>query len=107
RMEAERKECLLVGMAPAVIKVKRAQLRLDRRIALLANAEGVRHHAATHGGKWPASLAEGELPLAPDPLTDKPFAYRVDGGLATLDAPAPKGAEAKTHGFRVELTLAK
>ena len=94
-------------MAPFALMGFLYVVSLDRRIALLANAEGLRHHAATHGGKWPTSLAEVELPLPPDPMTDKPFAYRIDGATAILDAPAPKGADASAHAFRVELTLKK
>lgn len=107
RLEAERKEALLADLAPAVIKVKRAQLRLDRRLALLANVEGLRDYAAGHGGKWPAALGEVGLPLPPDPMTGQTFTYRVKDGTAILEAPAPKEADAKGHAFRIELTLAK
>ncbi|HVS38252.1 MAG TPA: hypothetical protein VMS17_22025, partial [Gemmataceae bacterium] len=70
---------------PAVEKVFAARTRTDRRIAALRCVEAVRLYAAAHDGKPPASLDDiKDLPLPMDPVTGKPFDYRVVGDRAYL-----------------------
>jgi hypothetical protein len=64
--------------------IKRAQARLDQRIALLRCVEALRIYAAEHDSKLPAKLDDIRLPLPVDPATGKPFAYKVEGKTAHL-----------------------
>ncbi len=67
---------------PATKAVRRAQARLDQRIALLRHVEALRLHAAEHDGKLPAKLSEVSVPLPDDPVTGKPFRYELTGATA-------------------------
>ncbi len=94
--EAERKAAkatLFSGLLPSMHMVRRAQGRLEQRIALLRHVEAIRLYAATHGGKVPAKLSEIDVPLPIDPFTGKPFRYEVIGGVAHLRGIPPKGDE--------------
>ena len=78
---------------PAVATVRRAQGRLEQRIALLRHVEALRLYAAGHKGAWPASLSAIPVPLPDDPFTGKPFRYEVIGKTAHLRGTPPRGAE--------------
>jgi hypothetical protein len=92
-------------LLPAMEKVRLAQTRLDRRIALLRVIEALRLHAAASGGKLPERLADVTVvPVPDDPGTGKPFAYRADGKTATLSSTLP-GEPAEHNGLRYRLTL--
>ena len=68
---------------PAVTKVFAARARTDRRIAALRCVEAVRLYAAAHDGKPPATLDDlKDTPVPDDPVTGKPFGYRVVGDRA-------------------------
>ena len=73
--------------------VRRAQARLDQRIALLRHVEALRLYAAEHDGALPANLSEISVPLPDDPFTGKPFRYEVTGDTAHLRGTPPPGAE--------------
>lgn len=79
---------------PAAWKVHHAHLRTERRVALFCACEAVRLHAATHGGKLPATLADVSVPVPSDPATAKPFAYEVTATGYRLDALPPAGRAA-------------
>lgn len=65
-----------------------AELRQDRRIAVLRVIESLRYHAATHNGALPHSLSQiTEVPVPDDPATGKPFEYRLNGNSADLSGP--------------------
>jgi hypothetical protein len=81
------------GFLPAVQKIRRAQGRLEQRIALLRHVEAIRMHAAANGGKVPAKLADVDGPLPVDPFTGKPFRYEVVDGVAHVRGSPPKGDE--------------
>jgi hypothetical protein len=81
--------------------VKRAQARLDQRIALLRCVEALRIYAAENDGKLPAKLDDIRLPLPVDPATGKPFAYKVENKAAYLHG-EPLGVE-----VRYEVTIGK
>jgi hypothetical protein len=81
---------LATFLLPAMLKVFAARARTDRKFAALRCVEAVRLYAAAHGGKLPPTLADiKEVPVPDDPLTGKPFEYRLAGDKATLRGPAP------------------
>jgi hypothetical protein len=82
-------------LLPAVLTVRMAGARLERRIAILRHVEAVRMYAAEHDGKLPASLSDCTVPLPVDPLFGKPFGYSVEGDTAVIMAPPPPGADYK------------
>jgi len=78
----------------------------DRYIALLRTVEALRNHLARHG-QLPERLDQiSDVPLPLDPFTDKPFSYRTDGHLGTLEALAPPGRWPGS-GWRIEMTVAE
>ncbi len=61
--------------------------RTDRRVAALEYAEALRLYAAANG-KWPDKADDvTDVPLPDDPMTGKPFEYRVQDTKATIAAP--------------------
>jgi hypothetical protein len=101
---------ILAGLLlPAVDKVHFATVRLQRRIDALRIVEALRLHAALHDGKLPEKLSDiTDVPIPPDPASGKSFDYKLDGGKATLTAPAPAGEKPNQSNFlRYEITLKK
>lgn len=90
RIEAE--GWILFDLAPGIAKVRSAQARLDRRIAMLRHVEALRLYAAEHA-KLPQELSDVSVPLPDDPLTGRPFAYDLIGKTAHLRATPPKSHE--------------
>jgi hypothetical protein len=78
---------------PAIVKVRWAQARLEQRIGLLRHVEALRLYAAEHDGRLPQTLAEVSVPLPDDPITGKPYLYKLEGSTAHLRNTAPKGLE--------------
>ncbi|MFL5340251.1 MAG: hypothetical protein ACJ8F7_08860 [Gemmataceae bacterium] len=94
-------------LAPAVEKVMQANMRADRRFAMLRVVEAVRLYAADHDGRPPAKLADvTDVPIPTDPGTGKPFEYAVKGDHATITGPDPTG-ETPTLGMVYNVTLKK
>jgi hypothetical protein len=87
-------------LVPAIIKVRRAQSRLEQRIALLRHVEALRIYAAANDGKLPAKLSDFTVPLPDDPFTGKPFRYEVEGNTAHFRGTPPAG-EVKNPGYNV------
>ena len=84
---------LLGGLgSPAYEKVFQAAHRLERHLATLRCVEALRLHAARHG-RWPAKLDDlKDVPVPLDPVTGKPFEYKVrDGNHALVSTPVPTG----------------
>ena len=83
---------LLTGLsggrnADFLAKVCEAVGRTDRRFAALQCVEALRMYAAQNG-KWPASLEDvTDAPPPNDPVTGKPFEYRVQENKAVITAP--------------------
>lgn len=76
-------------LLPAVGRVMLATTRGERRLDALRTVEALRLHAAKTGA-WPKSLADIQaVPVPDDPMTGKPFEYRVEGDTAILRGPAP------------------
>jgi hypothetical protein len=96
------------ALVPALAGVRRAQLRLDQRIALLRHVEALRFHAAEHDGKLPAHLSEVSLPLPDDPATGKPFRYELKGTTAHLRGSPPADLQKDPfYNVHYELTMRK
>lgn len=99
---------LLDTVVPALRKVRRAQGRLEQRIALLRHVEALRLYAAEHDGKLPDKLSDIDVPLPDDPVTGKPFAYKVEEGTAHLRGNPPRGEEKNpAYNIHYEITLRK
>jgi hypothetical protein len=95
-------------LLPAFMKVRRAQVRLDRHIALLRCVEALRLYAAAHQGRLPAKLADVGVPLPVDPFTGKSFVYQFDktGATAVLRGTPPQGMErSREFNVRYEVTI--
>jgi hypothetical protein len=87
---------LFTDLVPRVGETRRAQGRLEQRIALLRHVEALRMFAA-NSGKLPEKLDGLGVPLPADPFTGKPFGYALDGTTAKLT----------TAEVRFEVTLRK
>lgn len=100
---------VFVGLLmPAILKVRSADVRLQRHVAMLRCAEAIRHHAAEHAGRPPATLVEiTSIPLPVDPLSGKGFDefYKAEDDRAVLDVPAMPHQPVGT-GRRFEFTPA-
>jgi hypothetical protein len=93
-------------LLPAVLKVRIAQYRLERKLAMLRTVEALRMHAASTG-QLPDKLADVKIvPIPDDPGTDKPFEYTRDGNNATLASRIP-GESLAVTGLRYQITLRK
>jgi len=86
---------------PAVHAAKTAFARLDRRIALLRLFEALRLHAASHDGRLPERLDDLAVPVPVDPITGKPFVYRVEGDVAHVNGPPLPGRPCR---YEIRLT---
>ncbi len=96
------------ALVPSVLVVRRAQGRLEQRIALLRHVEALRLYAADHHGAFPSKLAEISVPLPDDPFTGKPFRYELNGNVAHLRGSPPPGMENEAaYNMHYELTLQK
>jgi hypothetical protein len=96
------------GLVPAVLKVRRLQTRLEQRVGLLRCVEALRLYAAAHDGRLPAKLADVGVPLPDDPVTGKPFRYRLDGETADVRGSPRKGQETVAlFNVRYEVTVAR
>src|SRR5579883_3372392 len=99
---------LFAGLMPDVVAVRRAQGRVEQRVALLRHVEAVRLYAAGHGGRPPSRLSEAGVPLPPDPFTGLPFRYSADGATAHLRGSPPPGEEQNpVYNVRYEITIRK
>jgi hypothetical protein len=73
---------------PPRIRQMETEGRLERRTAALTTVEAIRSYAAANGGKLPAHLDDiTDTPAPNNPMTDEPFDYHVDGGVAILSDP--------------------
>ena len=68
----------------------------DREVAAMADVEAIRSFAAANNGQLPAHLADiFDTPAVEDPLTGKPFDYRVENGAATISDSVPESHSLK------------
>ena len=97
---------LAARFVPIAAKVLWHRARLERRFAALRCVEALRLHAAAHGGRLPPALgAIKEVPVPDDPMTGRPFEYRLERGKATLSAPPLGGGPSDNYPLTYELTL--
>jgi hypothetical protein len=81
---------LFAMLLPAIQSCLMAEVRLDAKIALLRTVEALRLYAAVHGGKLPESLSLiSEVPVPENPITGKPFDYKLEGDTASLSSVGP------------------
>jgi hypothetical protein len=101
-------DVLFADFLPDIIKARRAQGRLEQRIALLRHVEALRMYAAAHDGNLPEKLADVVVPLPDDPFTGKQFAYHVEATTAQLGG-GPSGSQEKSSGcnIRYQVTFQK
>jgi hypothetical protein len=115
-MEALRQEMQRVGghggslatlLIPALQRVLNRHANLERRLAALRCVEAVRLHAAAHGGKPPARLADvREVPVPHDPYSGEEFDYRADGDRFVLTGRSLAGDPlAQFNVLRYEVTI--
>jgi hypothetical protein len=96
---------LFKDLLPQVVKARRAQARVEQRIALLRHVEALRIYAAQHEGKLPRDLSEIRLPLPVDPFTGKPFEYSVSGTEGHIrGCPARDDDDNANVSYRVTVT---
>ncbi len=108
QIKAPNPDALFESLTSAYLRVRRAQGRLEQRIALLRHVEALRLYAAEHDGKLPANLSEITVPLPPDPFTGKPFHFRLDGPTAHLRGTPPAGLEKDAAwNIHYEITIQK
>ena len=96
---------LFSSLAPAAGAVANAAVGNERWFAMLRTIVALRLYAAAHGGQGPKQLQEvSEAPVPNDPLSGKPFIYRVEGDKAVLDAPLLPGMPQRHFGKRYSNT---
>jgi len=60
------------------------QAELEQRLSQLRCIEALRMYGADHDGKLPERLDDVPVPVPLDPVSGKPFSYKLDGAKATL-----------------------
>ncbi|WP_164103285.1 hypothetical protein [Candidatus Laterigemmans baculatus] len=95
--EADSEEILPLSGAflPAFQGYRYAMARAQREIAVLRMVEAIRLYGSRHEGRIPPSLDAFEVPIPLDPMTGKPFEYRVDQQTAIIEGPPshPSGSD--------------
>ncbi|MBN2296273.1 MAG: hypothetical protein JXM70_27835 [Pirellulales bacterium] len=89
RIALRQEEPLPVASAllPATRAARTAFTRLEQRIAFLRVIEALRLYGAANGGRLPERLADvTEVPVPFDPVTGKPFTYKLLGDKCYLEA---------------------
>jgi hypothetical protein len=78
------------SLLPAVGSGLAAVDHMERKIDQLRIVEAIRLHASLHGGALPESLDKIDaVPIPADPMTGRPFEYRLEGETAVLETPQP------------------
>ena len=95
-----------LDLLPAIGKAYYLSTRLDRDIAMLRAVEAVRIYLANHDGRLPETAeAITEVPLPIDPLSGKPFHYKLENGKAIIDSPG--AADRPKDHVVYEITVAR
>ncbi len=104
--EATREKALFDVLLPAISKFRRAEARLDQRVALLRHVEALRMYAAEHDGRLPDRMTDVGVPVPADPFSGKPFRYERHGDTAVLRGSPPRGGEkTPSNNVRYEITV--
>ena len=86
-------------MSKFVMSSHTASVRLDRRVAALRVIEALRLHLAANPGPLPGALdLIAIVPIPSDPVTGRPFEYRLEGETAVLVGPKISPWPADQHG---------
>ena len=97
----------MLHLLPALSMANQRLVQVDRKIASLRLVEALRAHAATNGGKFPASLDDlKDTPAPVDPMTGEPFKYELRGDMAIIDC-VHQDRGRPAQGWRYELTIAR
>jgi hypothetical protein len=107
-IKTSKDDTLFGSMVPALQKIRRAQGRLEQRMALLRHVEALRLYAADHDGKLPQKLADIPVPLPVDPFSGKSFDYKTDGTTAYFRGSPPPGEEKNAvYNLHYQVTIQK
>jgi hypothetical protein len=88
-------------------RTRQIKIRQASTIASLQCIEALRHYAAMHKNQLPAELGDiADVQLPHDPVTAKPFSYRIEGSKAILETAPPKGGRPR-DGVRYDITVAQ
>lgn len=90
------------ALLPAAQAIATAVERSQQRFAMTQTVEAIRFYAAKHNGRLPQNLSNLALPAVHDPITGRPFEYRLKGDRAVL-----RGAEAAGTRNQLVLQIAK
>jgi len=86
-------------------KVNLLMNRLERHVAALQCIEAIRLYVGSHDGTFPGKLLDVKVVDVPvDPVTTKPFSYKLSGSAAILESPDSEDLEGK-YAIRYELHL--
>jgi hypothetical protein len=89
-----------------VLKYRRDLGGMEQRVALLRQIEALRLYAADHVGRLPEKLSDISVPVPVDPLTGRPFQYRLEGATAHLQYnPLPGGEKAPSYRSHYEIRI--
>lgn len=97
---------LFGGLVTRALDARRAQVRMEQRLALLRYIEALRLYAAAHDGRFPENPAAG-VPVPGDPMSGKPFAYELNGTTARVCGRTVTEREQNDRGICYEITLRK
>lgn len=93
-------------LLPALTSVRSAQLRVERQLNAIQVVEAIRMHAA-ETGRLPETLDQiTAVPVPLNPMTDRPFDYRLEGKMAVLELPFSDGAVNNAWRFEIQLAAA-
>ena len=98
----------LGDLLPNIDKLRAEQAELERQLALLRHVEAIRMYAAGHDGRAPASADDFSVPLPPDPLSGKPFAYSLEASTAHVRGGSSREtAKSAVPGIHYSVTIHK
>ena len=85
---------LFALVMPSVTETVKGFAQGDRTRAALTAVEALRSYAADHGGRLPEKLADvTDTPVPDNPVTGRPFEYRLENGVAALGDHSPPLAD--------------
>ena len=105
-LQCKKREIIPIAssLLPAVGIAHRQVTRGWRQFEMLRVIEALRLYAAEHDNKFPPTLAGIKtVPIPKNPMTGKPFGYRLEGETAILEAADP----VESQQIRYQLTIAK
>ncbi|MCH8840132.1 MAG: hypothetical protein IH831_05545, partial [Planctomycetes bacterium] len=105
RLEGGFGRMLAKVLLPAIRSARNAEMRTQWQMGALRTVEAIRMHAA-EAGSLPRSLDEIKVvPVPLNPVTLKPYQYRLDGQTAVLELPFSD--RIANVAWRFEITLAE